>query len=232
MTVRPTPAGSPLRLLVVGTTGGAGRALVRLGTQLGHSMTAFGRDRGRLAETFADIRPAPAAVAGSLADPATLERALEQQNAVLVALGPRRGDDPHAITAALRALVAAMPAHGVRRLLVVSGAGIHVATDRKPLVDRAISALVRRLSPADVEAKEAQLALLRATDLEWTVVRPPRLVHGAAGDGARMPRPLVADAHTIRGGRMVDYASLAAWMLEETVARRWVREAVFVASAR
>lgn len=109
-------------------------------------------------------------------------------------------------------------------MLVVSGAGIRVAGDRKPLPDRLISALVRVLNRADVEAKEAQLALLRDTDLDWTVVRPPRLV-----DRPGTGRPLVADPYTIRGGRQVPYADLAAWLLDEMSARRWVRQAVFVA---
>ena len=43
-------------------------------------------------------------------------------------------------------------------------------------------------------------------------------------------RALVADPHTIRGGRVVPYAALARWMLDELDAERFVRQAVFVAA--
>lgn len=43
-------------------------------------------------------------------------------------------------------------------------------------------------------------------------------------------RPLVADPHTIRGGRMIPYEDLAAWMLVGAGTERWVRQAVLVAA--
>ena len=160
-----------------------------------------------------------------------MSRAVEGQGAVLVALGPRPGEDPRLLTVALRHVVDAMTRAGVARLLVVSGAGIRVAGDRKPAADRAISALGRVVDGDDVEAKEAQLALLQGTTLDWTVVRPPRLAaddDGAGAAGAPAPRPLVADPHELRGGRRLPHGELAAWMLDELEARRWVRQAVFV----
>lgn len=213
------------RLAVFGATGGTGRELVRQALAAGRAVTAFGRDPGRVAAAFAEAPGAPSIVAGEVTDAAAVARAVAGQDAVLVALGPRRGDDPAALTTGLARVVDAMRAHGVRRLLVVSGAGIRVAGDRKPLPDRAISALVRLVNRRDVEAKEAQLALLRSSDLDWTTVRPPRLA-----DRPATGRPLAADPRTIRGGRIVAYADLAAFMLDEVDARRFVRQAVFVAA--
>jgi putative NADH-flavin reductase len=216
---------APQRLVVFGATGGVGRALVGQALAAGYPVTAFGRDPSRVAAAFAGVAAPPAVVAGSMTDPAAVDRAVAGQDVVHVAVGPRRGDDPAALTAGLGHVVAAMGRHEVRRLLLVSGAGIHVAGDRKPLPDRLISALVRVLNGADVAAKEAQLALLAGSALDWTAVRPPRLVERPATG-----RGLVADPHTIRGGRQVPYADLAAWMLDEGAARRWVRRAVFVAA--
>ncbi len=214
------------RLVVFGATGGVGRALVGQATAAGHAVTAFGRDAARVSDAFAALAVRPEVAAGSMSDAAAVDAAVADQDAVLVAVGPRKGEDPAALTAGLTHVVAAMRRHEVRRVLLVSGAGIHVAGDRKPLPDRLISVVVRLLNGADVAAKEAQLALLRGTALDWTAVRPPRLVERPATG-----RPLAADPHTIRGGRQVPYADLAAWMLDEVAARRWVRQAVFVAAA-
>jgi hypothetical protein len=123
----------------------------------------------------------------------------------------------------LEHVIDAMTRHGIARLLVVLGMGMHVDGDRKPLPDRLLSAVMRRVFRADIEAKEAQLARLQRSTLDWTAARPPRLV-----DRPPTGRPLPADPCEIRGGRMVPYADLARWLLDEALARRWVRQAVFV----
>ena len=216
------------RIVVFGATGGTGRALVRQALAQGRTVTAVGRDEARLRAAFADVPDGSAVVpvVGDVADGQTVARAVQGQDVVFDALGPRKGDDPAALTEALRQIVHAMQRSGPRRLLLVSGAGIRVAGDRKPLPDRIVSALVRRLNRRDVEEKEAQLALLvRTPQLDWTVVRPPRLV-----DRPGTGKPLAADPHTIAGGRMVPYADLAAFLLREADERRFVRRSVFVAA--
>ena len=212
------------RVVVFGATGGAGRALVAAAAADGRAVTAFGRSEARLREAAAGA--AVRTAVGDLTDPAAVRAAVAGQDAAFVVVGPRKGDDPDALTRGVQAVVDAMRAEGVRRLLLLSGAGIHVAGDQKPVPDRLISWLVRRLNGPDVRAKEAQLALVRRSGLDWTVVRPPRLAdRPAAGRG------LVADPHTIRGGRVVAYAELARWLLDEADAGRHVGEAVFVAAA-
>ncbi len=223
-------AGAPptaRRLVVFGATGGAGRAIVREAHARGATVTAFGRDAARTGAAFADLDAraggALRVVAGDYGDASAVDAAVAGQDAVLVAVGPRKGDDPHALTTGLEHVLAAMHRHAVPRVLVMLGMGIRVAGDRKPLPDRLLSAVLRRAFRADIEAKEAQLERLRATSLDWTAVRPPRLV-----DRPGTGRALRADPHEIRGGRMVPYADLARWMLDEVDTRRWVRQAVFV----
>ena len=155
-----------------GATGGAGRAIVRLALSQGRSVTAFGRDPDALRTVVGEWGANGRTVFGDVTSRVAVDVAVAGQDAVLVALGPRKGDDPAALTAGLRTICEAMAQHGVRRLLVLSGAGIRVAGDQKPVPDQLISGLVRLLNGADVEAKEAQLAYLRSTALEWTAMSP------------------------------------------------------------
>lgn len=208
-----------------GATGGAGRALVRSALDQGRTVTAFGRSADALRTVVGEWGVNGRSVVGEVTNAAAVDVAVAGQDAVLVALGPRKGDDPAALTRGVQVIGDSMARHGVRRLVLISGAGIRVAGDQKPAPDALISGLVRLLNRADVEAKEAQLAYLETTALAWTVVRPPRLV-----DRPGTGRALVADPHTIRGGRTVPYADLALWMLEEADAGRFVRRAVFVAA--
>jgi hypothetical protein len=73
-------------------------------------------------------------------------------------------------------VVSAAQELGVVRVVTVSGAGVTLPGDRKGLGARAASALTRRLASDLVTDKEAEHAVLVASGLAWTEVRPPRLV--------------------------------------------------------
>src|SRR5690242_21851148 len=81
----PTPPPAPLRLLVLGATGGTGKELVRQPLARGHTVTAFVRDPARLAIAHASLRT----VVGDALDPAAVDAAVPGHDAVLCALGHR-----------------------------------------------------------------------------------------------------------------------------------------------
>ena len=162
-----------MRVAVLGATGATGRLVVDELVRRGHDVVAL-------------TRTAPAAgassvrwVEGDARDLRAVEELVRGADAVASALGPRAGDRtlhrqvaPHLITA--------MGAAGVRRFVGVSGAGIDVPGDRKSRRDRLISALVQRFGGEAVRDKAVERELWAASDLDWTLVRPPRLVDGPA----------------------------------------------------
>jgi FlaA1/EpsC-like NDP-sugar epimerase len=79
-------SGDPMRLLVIGATGGTGRELVQQALAHGHQVTAFVRDPARLQIEHANLRVAK----GDVLDYATVEAAMRGQDAVVSALGHRR----------------------------------------------------------------------------------------------------------------------------------------------
>jgi hypothetical protein len=60
--------------------------------------------------------------------------------------------------------------------LTVSGAGVTVPGDAKGAGARLVSALTLRLARDLVEDKQGEHEVLAASGLDWTQVRPPRLV--------------------------------------------------------
>ena len=118
-------------------------------------------------------------VSGDARDPQALQALVDGADAVVSALGPRRGDRTlHREVAPL--LVIAMRGAGVRRLVGVSGAGIDVPGDRKSRRDRLISALIQRFGGEAVQDKTLERQVWAGSGLDWTLVRPPRLVDGPA----------------------------------------------------
>ena len=112
---------------------------------------------------------------GDVTDQDAVDRAVEGTDAVIAALGPRSNsaDAEETLAIGMRNLVAAMDRHDARRLIALSGAGVDVDGDRKPLVDRVISRVVRRFARHVVGAKQREFEIFSATDLEWPALRPP-----------------------------------------------------------
>lgn len=74
-----------MNLLILGATGGTGRALVEQALELGHNVTAFARDPSKIRVTHPNLR----VVKGNILINSSLEAAIRGQDAVLSALGVR-----------------------------------------------------------------------------------------------------------------------------------------------
>src|SRR5947209_4682446 len=72
-----------MNLLILGATGGTGRALVEQALERGHVVTAFARDPSKVRARHPNLR----VVKGDILDLGSLESAIRGQDAVLSALG-------------------------------------------------------------------------------------------------------------------------------------------------
>ncbi len=207
-----------MRIAVLGATGRTGRLVVAKLLGRGHEVVAVVRDAARA--------PAGTDVAvGDVRDGQVLVRALAGAGAVVSALGPRR-DETHLHATLAPALVAAMQGAGVRRLVGVSGAGVDAPGDRKRTRDKVISTAMATFGGAMVGDKAAELQTLAASDLEWTLVRPPRLTDAPA-TGA-----VDHDAHVSTRSTSMSRADLAVFVADVLDHGWYVRQAPFAASRR
>jgi uncharacterized protein YbjT (DUF2867 family) len=166
-----------MRLTVLGATGRVGRHIVTQALADGHQVVAAVRDPGRLGLTHdrLTVRRADAL------DAASVKTVIQNADAVLSGVGPTRRRDPlNPASASARAAVEAMDAVGVRRILMISAEPVNRAGTGEPWATRRLVApLLWRLMPelyADLELMER---VLRESGLDWTAVRPPRLLDGA-----------------------------------------------------
>ena len=74
-----------MKLLILGATGGTGQALIQQAIEQGHIVTAFARDPTRVNTAHPNLR----VVKGDVLDYASVEAAVQGQDAVLSALGAR-----------------------------------------------------------------------------------------------------------------------------------------------
>ncbi|TWV19433.1 NAD(P)-dependent oxidoreductase [Streptomyces albidoflavus] len=209
-----------MRITVFGATGGVGGEVVRQALEAGHEVTAVVRDPAALKAGGERLEVAR----GDLADASALGPLVAGRDAVLSGLGARGRRTDGLVTRLTGAVVAAMEAEGVRRLVMVSAAPVVQPPPDEPLTARLTLAVVRQVFGevyADLAGAEA---LLARSGTEWTAVRPPRLTDG----------PLTGTYRRVTGGnpragRSLSRADTAHAMLGAVEDRGTVRQGVGVA---
>ncbi|OZM73315.1 NADH-flavin reductase [Amycolatopsis antarctica] len=209
-----------MRLTVFGGTGRTGKPLLEKALSDGHEVTAVVRDPSRLDP---GVRDRVEVVLADIRDAAAIAPAVDGRDAVLSALGPAASGPSTVCADFARAAVAALAETGVSRLVVLSASGAH--TDGDPpfvrLVVKPLLGRVLRHAFADMRAMEAEVM---ASALDWTVVRPPRL----------LDRPETGTVRSrldgnVRGGSTIARADLARYLLDALGAEELHRQAVSVA---
>jgi putative NADH-flavin reductase len=188
-----------VKIAVFGSTGGNGRFILAEAVRRGHEVTAFARRPGALAE----VTGLAAVVEGDGRNRADAGKAVAGQHAVITTISGR--GEPGTAPAIARAVIAAMAAHGVFRLVTTSSYGM-VAT--RPYV---LAPLVRRAFRTAFADQDAADQVIEASDLDWTILRATRLTPGPASHPARLSTELFTTgpyslARAVYAASLVDLA--------------------------
>jgi putative NADH-flavin reductase len=167
-----------MKILIIGATGATGQWLLQDSLAQGHQVTAFVRTPGSW-QAPAGVKT----VQGDARDQASLEAALEGQDAVLSALGPRSMKLDDLQEAYMRNLVAAMRAKGVKRLVNLSALGAGDSLAESPFFMRHI--LLPLMLKHVFADKNRGESLLLASDIDFVNVRPGRLLNSPARGGVK-----------------------------------------------
>jgi putative NADH-flavin reductase len=206
-----------MKVTIVAATGGVGRHLLDQAIAAGHDVTAVVRDRAKLAGV--PVRAVTADLAA--ADPTALHGAVAGADAVLSGLGARSAAEAGVAWRGTRSIVEAMQATGVRRIVVVSAASVGtVPSPRRPRPPKHnpgdgffMRHLAAPLAKAAFGKQYADLALMEDilldSDLDWTVVRPPRLLNTRRTGTYR-----TAYEQNVRAGMFISRADVAHHMLD------------------
>jgi putative NADH-flavin reductase len=187
-----------MKITVFGATGGTGRDLVRQAVAAGHDVTAVVRDPARLGSSSG-----VEVVRADVMDPQAIAPAVAGRDAAISALGHRPGGESQVSGPGAESIIAAMRATGARRLVVITAAG-HIVDSADDLATRYLAKPVLRVLLRTNFADFARTdAVVSASGLDWTIMRPSRLTNGG-----HKPYRTAVD-HTVRGGMSISRADLA-----------------------
>jgi putative NADH-flavin reductase len=159
------------RLAIFGATGTVGSELLSQALEAGHEVRALVRNPDKLGRRSARLTVVP----GDVKDAAAVTETLAGCEAVLSALGANGKDAADTRRTGTANVMARMRGNGIRRLVVMGGFHLHVPGDPGNLGQRLIVPILR-LSKNLIEDTTAMGDLVLASDLDWTLVRSPRVV--------------------------------------------------------
>lgn len=163
-----------MKVVVFGASGGTGRHIVDQALEAGYEVTAFVRSPEKLGIEHGNLT----VFQGDVMDAESVERAIADQDAVLSALGPTRPPVSDMMVNAATNIVAAMDKHGVRRIVSTTGGGVRDPQDQPKFFDHIMKGLLTLMAGSVLRDSEANVNVIRASDLDWTIVRFPRLEDG------------------------------------------------------
>ena len=209
-----------MKLAILGATGKTGGHAMQIALAAGHTVRALARDPAKLTEKH----DALTVVKGDATNAEDVKTLVAGCDAVIACLGPPHLKKTTLRTDATRAIVAAMQATGVKRVVWLSalGVGDSMPQMRKTsfLAARVFVPLVVKRTYVDALAAED---VLRASGLDYVLCRPPQLTDKPptgtiieVPDDQKLPR--------LRCTR----ADVASWMVKAATTNAFDRQAVTI----
>ena len=214
------------KVLVIGATGGTGRAAVEQLLREGYSVTAFSRSAEKLANEIDGV----VAINGDASKLEDVEHAVRGQDAVIITLGitenPLRvrffgtTHTPKNIRSqGTKHVIEAMQKHGVKRLVVQSSFGVGKSRGLLGFVDQLFFNLILKPQIDDTEKQEK---IIRSSDLDWVIVQPVHL-----SDDVQANKPFISTENQTRAMK-VARKSVAQFLSVATQVPDYVGESVTV----
>ena len=203
-----------MKILIVGATRGIGRNVLEQALAAGHAVTALVRDARRLDAQHERLK----VVQGDVLDADSVALAMAGQEAVCCSLGVKvPWFYVNVFSDGTRILLDAMKMTGARRLVCVTGIG---AGDSRGhggfLYDRLFLPFLLRTIYAD---KDRQESLIKASNVDWVIVRPGFLTNGPLTGRYRA----ITDLAGVTAGK-ISRADVAHFILQQLVAPSHLRQ--------
>ena len=207
-----------MRVLVLGATGATGRLIVAQAVAKGHDVVALVRSKANAG----DLAGAKL-IEGDARDAAALTSAITGCDAVVSSLGTPMSPfkEVTMLSTATRAVVSVMEEQNVHRLVCITGMG---AGDSRGhggfLFDRLFLPIMLRKVYED---KNRQEDAIRASALDWTIVRPAVLNDKPARGHIRE----LTDLAGVDGGTIAR-ADVANFVVQQLDADNWLHKAPLI----
>jgi putative NADH-flavin reductase len=158
-------------ILVIGANGGIGRQVVEQALDAGYKVKALVRDPAKIGMEHVNL----SIIKGDVLKPESYSHSLQGVSAVISALGARGTGPTTLYSSGNEMLLKQMERAGVSRMYCISASGLDVNPSHPFLVRWLTKHVLQRILSNMYADQRVMESLVRASPLDWTIVRPPRL---------------------------------------------------------
>ena len=161
-------------ILVFGASGGTGLEVVEQALEAGHKVTAILRHPDKFPIRHEQLR----IIKGDVLNSITYENTFFGMDVVISCLGTRNREATVVYSQGVTNIMQAMQKVGMDRIICLSAGAVEIAPNTSFLMKFLIKNILQKLfkySYADMLLMEG---ILHGSNLNWTVIRPPRLLNG------------------------------------------------------
>jgi len=214
-----------MKILIFGATGKTGLRFVDQALARGHDVTAFVRDPAKLAVSNERLK----AVQGDVLDAQSVDSVFSESfDAVISALGIFHREERTELSEGTQNIIQAMAKHDCGRFAVVSSLGVGDSAGQGNFLARNLQKILLKYVLAD---KERQEAIIEASDLDWTIARPPQLT-----DSDAICKDLIVWQGPTPKGRKLSWktsrASVADFLIDALEQEKYKRQAINISEPK
>jgi putative NADH-flavin reductase len=209
-----------MKIIVFGATGGTGKLIVTQALAKGHTVSAFARNPDGLPQD-----PHLRVIQGDIFDFGAVVDAIRGHRAVLSALGSRTRKKTDVLANGMPHILEGMRQEYVNRVIVLGAAGVDPNYGKYQNALTTLGWWVAKKTALKYPFLDQteQERLLTASDLDYTIVRAPRLLDGPfTGSYRVLPDALPP------GALSVNRADVADFMLQQLTDPRFHRQGPYI----
>jgi putative NADH-flavin reductase len=210
-----------MKIAILGSTGFVGRVLLEKALEKGHQVKTLVRDPEKLGVYKERVEY----VTGSVSQSDKLEKTIIGADVVLSTLPPiENGKDPDKSVKVMEDLVAILERNAIKRFIHLGGA-VHGggANENWTLGRRFLKMYLNIVCKPVLIAKQLEWEVLRRSNLDWTLVRPPRITK------EKPIGHLAADEKNLSSVQ-VNVEDLVDFLLTQIDSQKWIDKAPLVAT--
>jgi putative NADH-flavin reductase len=213
-----------MKITILGSTGFVGKVLINKAIAAGYQVKTLARNT----EKLEDVKDKIEIIKGSVFEPSAVEAAIKGAEVVLSTIGPPAGKpgDPYQYEKAMKEIVRIMDMNGIKRYIHIGGAAHQGGENETWNFSRKFLRLFLNLVGEQIlVAKYLEWEVLKSSDLDWTLIRPPRIVNEEAS-GDFFANEKILKSLKIGVGDLTDF------ILQQISSKEWIKKAPLVSSIR
>lgn len=213
-----------MKIALLGSTGFLGKVLLKKALDNGYQVRTLVRNPEKLGE----FKDRVDFIQGNIFESDKIQETVMGTDVVISTVGPpqKKPKNPEKHKTAMEDLVAALNKHNIKRFIHIGGAVHPGGENENWTIGRQLLRLFLNLSwEPGLVAKQLEWEVLKESDLEWTLVRPPQITKGGSTG------KVIADEKNLARTK-INVEDLSSFILDQINSEKWLKKAPLVASER